>query len=43
MIGDYEEIRSLFMELDDAIDESVSVYMIGGGALMRYGIRNKTN
>ena len=42
MISDYSQIQELFAELDGRISERVAVYMIGGGALMKRGLKTQT-
>jgi len=42
MLDDYSVIQSLFRELDEHISRRTSVYMIGGGSLMRYGLKSQT-
>jgi hypothetical protein len=42
MISDYRAVRGLFQELDAVIAENVNVFMIGGGALMKRGLKLQT-
>ena len=42
MIDDFSNITSLFAELDVNLKKNADVFLIGGGALMRYGLRDHT-
>jgi len=42
MIGEYSEIVSLISELDMIVEKDTDIFMIGGGALMKYGLRHQT-
>ena len=42
MIDDFSDIVSLFKELDGHLERDADVFLIGGGALMRYGLRDET-
>ena len=42
MIGDFSDIISLFSELNASLKKNVDVFLIGGGALMKYGLRDET-
>lgn len=42
MISDYRDIISLFVEADRIVNRNIPAYMIGGGAMMKYGIKNQT-
>ena len=42
MIGDFSDIISLLTEVDKFLKKNVNVFLIGGGALMRYGLRGET-
>ena len=42
MIVDHRDITSLFIELDEIIETCVPVYLIGGGAMMKHGVKNQT-
>ena len=42
MISDFSDIASLFTELDGSLKKNVDAFLIGGGALMKYGLRDET-
>jgi hypothetical protein len=42
MISDYSAILGVFRELDAVITEPVSIFMIGGGAMMKHGLKIRT-
>jgi len=42
MIDDFSQIVSLFEELDEHTKKNADVFLIGGGALMRYDLRDIT-
>ena len=42
MISNFEKINSLFVELDKITDSQVNIYLLGGGALLYYGIKPET-
>lgn len=42
MIGNFSDVTSLFRELDANLKRNVDVFLIGGGALMKYGLRDET-
>ncbi|MCL2295504.1 MAG: hypothetical protein FWC29_00265, partial [Methanomassiliicoccaceae archaeon] len=42
MIGNFSDIASLFEELNISTKKDVDVFLIGGGALMKYGLRDET-
>ena len=42
MISDYSTVLGIFRELDAVITEPLSIFMIGGGALMKHGLKIRT-
>jgi len=42
MITKYSEIQDLFVELDTFLSKKVTIYLIGGGALMKRKMKDKT-
>jgi hypothetical protein len=42
MIEDYSQILALFVELDGAMSEGTAIYLIGGGALMKWSMKSRT-
>jgi hypothetical protein len=42
MITDYSMVLEMFRELDAVIKEPVNIFMIGGGAMMRHGLKIRT-
>ncbi|MCL1811372.1 MAG: nucleotidyltransferase [Methanomassiliicoccaceae archaeon] len=42
MIKEYREILELFKELSDNTDKNMDIYLIGGGALMKHGLKEYT-
>ncbi|MDR0778619.1 MAG: hypothetical protein LBE48_04195, partial [Methanomassiliicoccaceae archaeon] len=42
MITEFEQIRSLFVEISESIKENVNIYLIGGGALMYHESKRLT-
>jgi hypothetical protein len=42
MITDYSQIQKLFVELDGYISKRTTVYLIGGGALMKRDLKTRT-
>ena len=42
MISDYSEILGIFRELDAIMMEQVNIFMIGGGAMMKHGLKIRT-
>ncbi|MDD4877409.1 MAG: hypothetical protein PHO02_00040 [Candidatus Nanoarchaeia archaeon] len=42
MISRFEEINRLFEELDSALNRKISMFMIGGGVLLFYGLKPAT-
>ncbi|MDR1954329.1 MAG: hypothetical protein LBP82_00015 [Candidatus Methanoplasma sp.] len=42
MITEYSQIQELFVELDAHMSERTTIYMIGGGALMRWKMKPQT-
>jgi hypothetical protein len=41
VISDFSDIASLFTELDGSLKKNVDAFLIGGGALMKYGLRDR--
>ena len=42
MISDFSDIISLFRELDEVLKGNADVFLIGGGALMKYDLKYET-
>jgi hypothetical protein len=42
MISEYSAIVGMFRELDDVIREPANIFMIGGGAMMKHGLKIMT-
>jgi hypothetical protein len=42
MITDFSQIMSLFKELDEHLEKNADIFLIGGGALMKYDLRSET-
>jgi hypothetical protein len=42
MISDYSAVLGVFRELDAVLTEPVNLFMIGGGAMMKHGLKIRT-
>ncbi|MCL1984140.1 MAG: hypothetical protein FWG58_01920 [Methanomassiliicoccaceae archaeon] len=42
MINDFSQITSFFEELNGLLKRNTDVFLIGGGALMKYDLRDET-